>query len=973
MKMKKVYLLIILCLVGMMVPQVVLADTTLYNSSTITITKSDDGTITIDSKKAGALAGINQNQNGNVFPTIASSTERIVFKGDFCTADLDKLKSVKVHGTTYDCCTQKIVDMSDAKFVKKNQSSHNTYLYHTEEAKENKSEGDHCIVGATKYISTKSTTWSLTKISEDQLGDGQTWKVKNVLADEANTITEYNYEAYVKLPTTLNYYEWNNSTNTFDLITNPTPEQISQAMSAPDDCTSDNLNSQFQYLAQQSNIVKVRPVDAEYQYFKSEAPFVWATATSLNQSDYNDGDAPSPLYYFASIEDAEAPTDHGQTVYAEGTAEYVFHNGSWVDPSQVSVTEEYDYSQMSFEYWGSNVTTAITSTHADVISSEFCKGCVNLTTLTLNSGAFSGTGLDNGVNNNNLTTVNVNAEVTSLGDGMFNGMSHITTVNFQKGVNNLAIGEDCFNSCENITSLILPARLSSLGIQAFANTKGVETLSIPENSRLTTIPLRAFKSCGNNTQAEFDITIPRSVTEIQEQGFGDMWRLKTVRFTGQQGDDPLLIETGAFAGGTESNYILSDVYVDINPQVRKLICEYGAFSYTSMEGQTAESNIEALTTLHFTEDYWDYYAGDWKKGITFDQNALNSFKDGCNTSTGVPVGDGSMIGTNEQIRASNGHIEGKSPANGWQQFAKTSTGIMILPEGKFYRTYSTPTPMIKPSWMKIYRVNGFSDGYVEGQSDATSSEQANAAKKEASTAELDFSVTVAGKTYYCIPANTGVIRVDRRDKEAIFYTLDWADTPAADEYDEAWEYPYSVKPGDESEDESVGESEGGSEGESVEERVNYLVPTLDGEITIGPVVKEGNTIKYRIFGLKRLTVSGEIPPFLRSKRDVVMGDHRAFLKLPAKVFHWTNEKNGSSQDATGNDVVVDDDNTYAKISLFFGDDFEDVNGGNATEIINAIEEDMYKNDSFYTIQGVKVAKPTTKGVYIHNGKKIYIK
>jgi hypothetical protein len=59
--------------------------------------------------------------------------------------------------------------------------------------------------------------------------------------------------------------------------------------------------------------------------------------------------------------------------------------------------------------------------------------------------------------------------------------------------------------------------------------------------------------------------------------------------------------------------------------------------------------------------------------------------------------------------------------------------------------------------------------------------------------------------------------------------------------------------------------------------------------------------------------------------------------------------------------------------LFFDEDIEDVNGGVSTEIINAIEEDMYKNDSFYTLQGVKVAKPISKGVYIHNGKKIYIK
>ena len=29
--------------------------------------------------------------------------------------------------------------------------------------------------------------------------------------------------------------------------------------------------------------------------------------------------------------------------------------------------------------------------------------------------------------------------------------------------------------------------------------------------------------------------------------------------------------------------------------------------------------------------------------------------------------------------------------------------------------------------------------------------------------------------------------------------------------------------------------------------------------------------------------------------------------------------------------------------------------------------------SYYTLQGVKVNKPTSKGVYLHNGKKIVVK
>ncbi len=177
-------------------------------------------------------------------------------------------------------------------------------------------------------------------------------------------------------------------------------------------------------------------------------------------------------------------------------------------------------------------------------------------------------------------------------------------------------------------------------------------------------------------------------------------------------------------------------------------------------------------------------------------------------------------------------------------------------------------------------------------------------------------------------------------------------TSAASAYNENLECPYS-ETGD---------------------KVNYMYPTKGDEVTIGPTEKSGNTITYRIFGLLKTTTSGVVPQFSRAKVGTKLGDHRAYLRLPADVFHWRDEKNGSSQDATGNDVVVDTRaNAYSKISLFFDEDIEELGGGIATAIINSIEEDMYKNDSFYTLQGVKVAKPTTKGVYIHNGKKILIK
>lgn len=45
-----------------------------------------------------------------------------------------------------------------------------------------------------------------------------------------------------------------------------------------------------------------------------------------------------------------------------------------------------------------------------------------------------------------------------------------------------------------------------------------------------------------------------------------------------------------------------------------------------------------------------------------------------------------------------------------------------------------------------------------------------------------------------------------------------------------------------------------------------------------------------------------------------------------------------------------------------------------TTAIESVKEDnVMTDDSYYTLQGMKIARPTTKGIYIHNNKKIIIK
>lgn len=830
--MKRLFLLIAVCMIGMVLPQGMLAET-VYSVSDLQITTSPstkvEGTkVLIHCNNAGGFGAYLRNVASDAELSAIRDAAEIVFEGNFTSDDITALNEKQ-------CCTAKVVDMGDASFYR---------FYNIEDSKH-------------KYYAV--------------------------------------------------YGDQNNATSL-----------INSSLSGND----------------------ITPIEGDVVLFNGG--FYRYNGTTWEVS----GNPSYPNLDRLKLYMSKASPENG-TLAMAGDKFYKYNGTDWEEQPMVN-----DYSNVTFDKWANSVEEIITSKNVnenDLMPQQLCSDCTKLTTLTLGSGSFH----ELGNNVTSLTTVNVLKDVTSLSNGMFNGRSTITTVTFEDGEKNLAIGEGCFNGCTGITSLNLPARLSSMGKQAFANTTGVATLSIPENSSLTTIPEQAFKSCGNATQAEFDITIPRSVTLIEDEGFGDMWRLKTVRFTGQQGDDPLVIETGAFAGGTESNYTLSDVYVDIDPDDRKLICEYGAFSYTSMEGQTSVANIEALTTLHFTEDYWDYYAGDWKKGVTFDQAALNSFKDGCDP-TKTPMNADKMIGTNEQIHASNGHIDGKQPANGWQQFAKTSTGIDIIHEGSYFRTYSTDVPQVRPEWMHIYRITAFSDGFDQNNpnfNNPNSREQADAAEKKATAVEIKVENTGG---HSLIPANTGMIRVDVVTEDALYFFMDFEDTGLT--YNADWEYPYN-------EDLATANNQ----------KLNFMYPTGEEDRIIGPV-ERGNDgkIKYRIFGLLKKPIEGTnrlTGQFSRAKNPTTLAKNRAYLKLPATLFHWTNESTGSSQNATGEATP----SQYAKISLFFDDDFEELNGGIATEIINSIEEDMYKNDSFYTLQGVKVAKPTAKGVYIHNGKKILIK
>jgi hypothetical protein len=905
-------------MIGMVLPQGMWAG--------VTIDTSTPGKVIVTSENAGDFATYLNYANADQLNAL--KVNEIVFVGKFNETDLSTLQAKN-------CATQKKVDMAEAKFIKSASSSGSNYLLYHSSTPSSGQKGQHCIVGATKYISAKSNTWTLTEINEDQLGNGQSWNEKNVLADDASTITDYNYEAYVKLPTTLNYYKYNSSNNSFELIENPTEEQISSATAAPDECSSSNIGN-FGHLGQSGqSIIKVRPADGTYRFFKSEAPFVWDTAANLHQNDYSDGDTVDPSLYYSSIDLADAPTDHGQNVYAGGV-EYIYNNNQWVPASEFSSgNEEYDYTQMKFDYWGSNVEEIITSNYATgAMAQQLCNNCSNLKTLTLSAGDFTGSVLGNNITH--LETVNIQNQVKALGSGMFNkagkegtgndATQHLTTVTFQDG-----------------------CQIKTLPGEVFAET-GVTSISIPSSVEL--IETNAFQACQS---------------------------LETVTFVNTN-KNPLVIKNKAFQ---QSDHI-KDIYLNVNPKDRLLICEYNAFDYHSMEGQTAEGS--EMATLHFAEKNFDYYAGEWKKGMAFSQSELNAFKDGIeikdeneqvkyakpNTQDPTAWGDngfGAIESYGDEVDGYYHNPKGGNtkyaPANGWQQFAKTASDREIEIIGNVYMTYSTDTPYSLPKGIVAFRVTDYKYAVKNAKG-------------------YDTNGTLILKAIDQVPTETGMLLISTSDYviktsdvnanpnvQSVFYFGDPDGEPA--------KYHYTM-------------------GEAGDPTSNYLAPAVHG-IAVGPVSQDNPDAKTgainvngRPFTHRNFAMHKTSHQFVRLTH-CTMPDNRAFLSLPITKFDNPDEgpEEGPTptQTLAGKDISLYDgyDHPYtteagAKASLVFDYDVEqygmiwplikdDSLTGVTTGIKNVNVETV--QEGIYTLQGVKVSAPSTKGIYIVNGKKVIIK
>lgn len=656
----------------------------------------------------------------------------------------------------------------------------------------------------------------------------------------------------------------------------------------------------------------------------------------------------------------------------------------------VNWNNEPDYSVMSFKNWKNTITTAITSKHLgenDYAGDLLCDDCRNLTTLTLNSGKFSSLGN----NVDNLKTVNINKDVTALGDRFFSGCKKIQTVNFETGgTKPLTIGNSCFNECYAMQgNLTIPARTTSLGRAAFnkAGSKDGNTqtgfnqinLSFEETCQLTTFEQDVFAYSGITS-----LTVPNSIQEIKTQAFDYCINLQEVIIN--EGTSLHAIRNLAFQGCNN----IDDVWVNVNSDEHLIICEYNAFSFEGLVGQTQEESH--MTILHFPEDNnshpnnFNYYAGEWKKGMAFTQSELNAFKDGIeikdesgevtlyyNPDTMNPsfwsqeYGFSAIDHYNKidgYYHDPDGGNKKYAPANGWQQFAKTASKREIYITGNVYMTYSTNKPYSLPTGIIAFRVTDYVDAET---AENGKTKNGKLVLKMINQVPVETGMLLISTDQYKVTASDVALNPTIQTK---FYFGDPVGDPQI--------YHYTM-------------------GAAGDETSNYLAPAVHG-ITVGPVSKgkpdaKTGAIKVdeRPFTHRNFILRKSDHWFVRTTPGT-MPDNRAFLSLPIGKFTndnesdmegplpWNTQAGKALKDYDPTQASNNDNN--AKTNLFFEYDVEEYgmiwplammnSDMGITTSISPIQQEK-ANNGIYTLQGVKVSAPSTKGIYIVNGKKVIIK
>lgn len=557
-------------------------------------------------------------------------------------------------------------------------------------------------------------------------------------------------------------------------------------------------------------------------------------------------------------------------------------------------------------------------------------------------------------NMTSLETVHIPSNVKEIGNGAFQGDTHLGTVDWGNNPQVEVIGESAFERT-----------FSELGQD--------------ENGKDIVVPL----------------VIPNSVKTISSKAFKGAVCISSV--TINKGSELEYIGSEAFVMDSGSDFALKNVYVY---EERMIECDKDAWDKYQTDGQTVMATVK--TRLHYPPSLYDYYVGNWKSqlhgGRIEGHEALLDLRNA--------VDHASFTNDNGQTQNITDY-----KYVGWQKFI--STGIPVTADTE-WRTYSDIVALKVPAFA-VNDVDKVADVYI-----VCGYEDGNAVLKQMVPGDI-------------IPARTGIV-IKHYVTDQTYGGLLMFPRPTEDEWhafshNNLSDDPREPKPADPyrfvSSDDlrgyegvSIWNTDQWKDSPYVGIKTHDYYPSNENEAhypnyleaiytqgnaraiynaengnyqdyyTLVMARKSGQQVTYRnfFFGngvkLKNAMIAGKIAKgddfnydtdgqrewgFFRCITDMYDINSKAFLHFPASVF--TQNHGGSAPAVNGS--TSSQINAKEMGMILIG--YENIEEYGIATIINEVKPEKPKDDSYYTLQGVKVTAPTKRGIYIHNGKKILVK
>lgn len=508
---------------------------------------------------------------------------------------------------------------------------------------------------------------------------------------------------------------------------------------------------------------------------------------------------------------------------------------------------------------------------------------------------------------------------------------------------------------------------------AFLNHTNLELFDFGSDPRVERIGEDAF----NKTALSGDLVIPNSVKRIETRAFKAVSGISSITIQ----EDSELEYIGSEAFRMDDNFNLKNVYVYAEKEIE---CDENAWDFYATDGQTQMATVR--TRLHYPPSMYYWYVGDWK--VNMNGGRIEGHEDLLALRNAVDAGTFTDDDGNTANVTPKGHI-------GWQKFI--STGIPVTADTE-WRTYSDIVHLKVPAdavndedkVADVYIVCGYEDGnailkqmtpgdiipagtglvirhYV------TDSQYGGLLMFPHVTAEEEANLSAEQKLPYRF-----VIDGDKRGEagRSEWSADEWKDSPYVNiqtrDYTPTGEttsyHNYLEAIYTHGEKRAIYNAENG----------NYVDYN-----TLVMARKSGQKVTYRnfFFGngkmLKESMQAGNITKgddfnyetdgergwgFFRCITDMYGISSKAFLHFPASVF---TENHGGSTGATSGGTQIE-----AKEMGMFLIGYESLI---VTDIKNVQEIKQLEDNSYYTLEGVRVLKPTKNGIYIHNGKKIVVK